>query len=319
MPRKQGAFTLIEVLVVVAIIALLVSILLPSLASAREQAKVAVCAAHQSQIGKSMQYCFGEYKAYPEIDDGHNSPNSVMATWIDVLYARRYLGDLEVGYCPKDAKPDTMNRLRGEAWSFNYPSTKGGGAGCDYSYGINFLLTQLKEKPGNSGFNINQMPSARVMAADGWWNWIHGWGSGGLPYNSWSFPSGAQNQVGWRHGTIRTPAANVLFLDGSVRLIRLSLSDLYPNGTLRGLRTGDKFFWRPAEHTDIGWWGIVENTKKIDGVTSFTEGTEYPAVSNPRNDNPPMELRPDYYSGAYNQYPGRKWPGAVIKHKGWGN
>jgi prepilin-type N-terminal cleavage/methylation domain-containing protein len=65
MKRKKG-FTLIELLVVVAIIALLISILLPSLARAREITKRAVCASNLRGIGQGMKvYSNDNYDWFP--------------------------------------------------------------------------------------------------------------------------------------------------------------------------------------------------------------------------------------------------------------
>ncbi len=59
--RKRKGFTLIELLVVVAIIALLVSILVPSLQQAREMAKRAVCATNLKSICLAMNLYAGDF------------------------------------------------------------------------------------------------------------------------------------------------------------------------------------------------------------------------------------------------------------------
>lgn len=63
--RPRRAFTLIEILVVVGIIALLVSILLPSLSRAREQARSAMCKANLRQLVVGTAEYVHECKVLP--------------------------------------------------------------------------------------------------------------------------------------------------------------------------------------------------------------------------------------------------------------
>lgn len=63
MSERRSAFTLIELLVVVAIIALLLAILLPSLNSAREQAKAVKCGANMRGAGQAVAQYLAENRA----------------------------------------------------------------------------------------------------------------------------------------------------------------------------------------------------------------------------------------------------------------
>ena len=72
----RSAFTLIELLVVVAIIAMLMAILLPSLQSARRQAKAVKCATAARQVAQATAGYLAENRAvYPPSYLYANSPN----------------------------------------------------------------------------------------------------------------------------------------------------------------------------------------------------------------------------------------------------
>lgn len=75
MPRakivlKQRAFGLIELMVVIAILALLIALLLPAIQAARASARMAACRSHLKQIGLAIANYEGTYKCLPRGVEG---------------------------------------------------------------------------------------------------------------------------------------------------------------------------------------------------------------------------------------------------------
>ena len=93
--RMANGFTLIELLVVVSIIALLISILLPNLRKARDQAKAVKCASNLHQLSLALANYIIDHAHYT----GSETPSGGIAVWPPRL--RFYAGpDTELFWCP---------------------------------------------------------------------------------------------------------------------------------------------------------------------------------------------------------------------------
>jgi prepilin-type processing-associated H-X9-DG protein/prepilin-type N-terminal cleavage/methylation domain-containing protein len=64
-PHLRRGFTLVELLVVIGIIALLIAILMPSLAKARKQSIQLACSSNLRQMGQAMVMYTNEYRFFP--------------------------------------------------------------------------------------------------------------------------------------------------------------------------------------------------------------------------------------------------------------
>ena len=170
--RSTYGFTLIELLVVVSIIALLVSILLPSLARARELAKRAVCSANLRSLGTASHIYGTEYGGY--IPFGAGWPyflTSLHGPW-GVLFdagifddwgaqdqtERAMSGVADQMFCPSQRNGKFLQRKRGQLLADELNPT------ARSSYQGRYFFP-----PGNSPWSakkLSKLPSATAFAAD---------------------------------------------------------------------------------------------------------------------------------------------------------
>ncbi len=164
--RKFSAFTLVELLVVIGIIAVLIAVLLPALSAARSQAKAVTCLANVKQLATALQMYANDYKVfigyssstdrkaalYPYLKMGkNNSDNQQMSVWncpandrIDVQasygfntklnwqkYSRIRRTSEKVALCDGGLKEDLTPSTATHMWS---PGTPGSSSACRPDY-----------------------------------------------------------------------------------------------------------------------------------------------------------------------------------------
>jgi prepilin-type processing-associated H-X9-DG protein/prepilin-type N-terminal cleavage/methylation domain-containing protein len=196
MACRRRAFTLVELLVVIGIIAILIAVLMPALSAARKQAARLTCASNLHSIGHALTMYAQQYRYYPGMIAREGSVDA--AVWPTLL--RQYLGaSKEVFYCPSQdercrwtaAGPAPVVPASGLFLQFGYeprePLLHGG---APFSYGYNATGDRL------TGWG----PPMRGL----------GWVAGGIG----SLPSPDYGPR--RASTLRAPAEMVAVTDGTV-------------------------------------------------------------------------------------------------------
>lgn len=184
--RAQGAFTLVELLVVVAVTVVLASLLLPALSGAREKSARAVCKSNMRQLllGISL-YADNNSDNLPSSSDNEGFYHSVrLSDKVFTNFVSDYLYNATLFYCPNvDFDGFTNHDQYGYIIGYSYLSTAmvTTGKGPDYWEGItklngrgtNELFADANywssQAIGNTGVSLQLAPHTPT-------------GAGGTPY-----------------------------------------------------------------------------------------------------------------------------------------
>ena len=285
--RGRPGFTLIELLVVVAIIALLISILLPALGRARAQAKKVKCGANMHSIGQAVASCGAQYNEYgPSWDDGAAGGGAgwFLFSWCDTLFDMGFMGNPDAQICPDDQRPDELVQLKtSPIGGYNYLFVKQMGVGETPKGGIRTSYTLNTIMHHGFREDMWKSPANQIYAADGWWTWFSSANAAWLFFPKVahgqtappSFPSDGGTAIAWRHGTERS--AQFVFRDGHVASYVPKSTGVSSRDDVKykTFDTTSTFAWLPGEFPSRGRYDPY-----VPGNSAYSGGVE--AWSNPQ-------------------------------------
>jgi prepilin-type N-terminal cleavage/methylation domain-containing protein/prepilin-type processing-associated H-X9-DG protein len=202
--RKNQAFTLIEILVVIAIISILAAILFPVFARARENARRASCMSNLKQIGLGMMMYVQDYdETFPAIAMG---PAGQEVNWPYLI--QPYTKSTQVFLCPSAPIASVTNGNYGINWIMvNNPATTTKMAAVQ-SPSTTYLILDWGLFYVQPSYNITGYYS---------WYYLPGMGEGGATCNiNSAYPDEIRDCASGRHfGGI-----NMAFADGHVKWLK---------------------------------------------------------------------------------------------------
>ncbi|MDR3708917.1 MAG: DUF1559 domain-containing protein [Capsulimonadaceae bacterium] len=185
---KRSAFTLIELLIVIAIIAIIAGILFPVFATAREKARQTACLSNLKQIGLAViQYEQDFDECGP---DGNGTRNNCSMGWAGQIYP--FVKSTAVFICPSDTSAGVPISSYGYNMNFSYQSSY---FGPSVTYPISRFVAPSKTvmlfELQNYSTGMAWTPYHPVTVLPGEWGSPIGNGCGGAynPMPIWNNPS----------------------------------------------------------------------------------------------------------------------------------
>jgi prepilin-type N-terminal cleavage/methylation domain-containing protein/prepilin-type processing-associated H-X9-DG protein len=278
--QRRNAFTLVELLVVIGIMAVLISILLPALSRARESAKTVQCASNMRQIGIGMHmYCNENRGAVPPGNDfaaptgyGTSSANPAVPFWsfFELLYINKYVhqeprkpwvpanGNIPTGFYGVIFPTAEKGVFGCPSEDITSPGASDGAFDVHLHYGMNIqaapTLSISAARPADGsyfrtpkGIKWGQLKAGRIVLAEQY-------GTESViqtPIKSSQLPAIVVKHVKLRHGSTRTlnkdgqNGANYLFGDGHVEysLVYHRAMNTIPSSTYQNLKDNYTQWW----------------------------------------------------------------------------